>query len=277
MYPESITDAVTLSSGTPMPLLGVGTFRSAPGQETAHSVAAALRIGYRSIDTASMYENEASVSEAILASGIPREDLFVATKVWNDEQGYEETLAAFERSLSRLGLDYLDLYLVHWPVPRLMTGTWRAMEELHASGRARAIGVCNHLIPHLEALLALAEVSPAVDQVEFHPRLQQPALQHFCVQHHIQLEAWAPLMRGGVFQIPEIVEIAERHTKTPAQITLRWIAQKRVVTIPKSIHEERLRENADIFDFALSPTEMDAIDALDSGQRLGRHPDSFSS
>ena len=277
MYPESIADAVILSSGTRMPLLGVGTFRSAPGQETTHSVAAALQIGYRSVDTASMYENEANVGEAILASGIPREELFVASKVWNDEQGYEGTLAAFERSRGRLGLDYLDLYLVHWPVPRLMAGTWRAMEELHASGRARAIGVCNHLIAHLEVLLALAEVVPAVNQVEFHPRLQQPALQQFCVQHRIQVEAWAPLMRGGVFQIPEIVEIAGRHAKTPAQVTLRWMMQKRVVTIPKSVHEERLRENADIFDFELSPAEIDAIDALDSGQRLGRHPDSFSS
>jgi diketogulonate reductase-like aldo/keto reductase len=259
-----------------MPLLGVGTFRSTPGQETASEVRMALEIGYRSIDTASMYDNEKSVGEAIRSSGVPREDLFVATKVWNDEQGYEETLAAFERSLERLGLEYIDLYLVHWPLPRFMARTWQAMEQIHASGRARAIGVCNHLVPHLESLLAIAEVPPAVDQVEFHPRLQQPALQEFCAQHHIQLEAWAPIMRGGVFHIPEIVEIAERHGKSAAQVALRWILQKRIVTIPKSVHEERLRENADVFDFELTPAEMDVMDGLDSGQRIGRHPDSFS-
>ena len=277
MYPESITDAVPLTGGTAMPLLGVGTFRSAPGRETADEVRAALEIGYRSIDTASMYENEESVGKAIRASGIHRDELFVTTKVWNDEQGYEQTLAAFDRSLERLALDYIDLYLVHWPLPRFMTRTWQAMEDLHASGRARAMGVCNHLIPHLEALLAVAKVPPAVNQVEFHPRLQQPALQDFCVQHHIQLEAWAPIMRGGVFHIPEILTIAEGHNKTAAQVTLRWILQKRIVTIPKSVHEERLHENADLFDFELSPAEMDAIDGLDSGQRIGRHPDSWSS
>ena len=275
MYPESITDAVALSSGTNMPLLGVGTFRSAPGHETANEVRLALDIGYRSIDTASMYGNEESVGEAIRESGIPRDELFVATKVWNDEQGYEETLAAFERSLARLGLDYVDLYLVHWPSSRLMAYTWRAMEQLEASGRTRAIGVCNHLVPHLERLLDTAEVPPAVNQVEFHPRLQQPDLQDFCAQRGIQLEAWAPIMRGGVFDIPEIVRIAEFHGKTAAQVTVRWIVQKGIVTIPKSVHEERLRENADIFDFELSASEMDALDALDTGQRIGRHPDTF--
>ena len=276
MYPESITDAVQLTSGESLPLLGVGTFRSAPGDETANEVSAALRIGYRRIDTASMYENESSVGAACRASGIPREELFVATKVWNDEQGYERTLAAFEQSLERLGMDYVDLYLVHWPIPRHMAGTWQAMEELYASRRARSIGVCNHLVHHLEALLAIAGVPPAVNQVEFHPRLQQPALQDFCTTHLIQLESWAPLMRGRVFQIPELVEIAERHGKTAGQVTLRWMVQKRIVTIPKSVHEDRLRENADIFGFELTPAEMDAIDALDSGQRIGRHPDSFT-
>jgi diketogulonate reductase-like aldo/keto reductase len=275
MYPEWITDAVDLTSGTRMPLLGVGTFRSEPGRETADEVSTALRIGYKSIDTASMYRNEESVGQAMRTSGLARDELFVATKVWNDEQGYDETLAAFDRSLARLGLDYVDLYLVHWPLPRLMTRTWHAMEEIFRSGRARAIGVCNHLIPHLESLLSFAEIPPAVNQVEFHPRLQQPALQDFCAQHRIQIEAWAPIMRGGVFKIPQILQIAQEHEKTAAQVTLRWIVQKGLVAIPKSVHEDRLRENADLFDFELSPAQMQEMDALDSGQRIGRHPDSW--
>ena len=210
---------------------------------------------------------------AIRESGVPREEVFVTTKVRNREQGFDSTLAGFERSVTRLGLDYVDLYLVHWPLPVLARGTWLAMEELLGQGRVRAIGVCNHLVNHLEKLLSFANVPPAVNQVEFHPRLQQPELQRFCAAQGVQLEAWAPIMRGGVFHIPEILDIAERHRKTAAQVTIRWILQKGIVTIPKSVHAERIAENAEVFDFALSAEEMAVMDSLDTGERIGAHPD----
>ena len=185
----SLSSTVALENGVEMPLIGLGTYKSAPGAEVEASVAAALRAGYRSIDTASLYANEESIAVAVRSSGVVREDLFIATKVWNDEQGYPDTLAACERSLQRLGTDYLDLYMVHWPLPATLASTWRAMEELYASGKVRAIGVCNHLPHHLEALLKTAEVAPMVDQVEFHPRLQQPGLQAYLAEHDIALEA----------------------------------------------------------------------------------------
>lgn len=275
MIPSSIRDTVTLSNGVEMPVLGFGTYRSAPGGETRHSVLTALEVGYRSIDTAALYENEADVGDAVRESGLPRESVFVATKVWNDDQGYERTLAAFERSYELLDLGYVDLYLVHWAIPALMAGTWRAMEEILASGRTRAIGVCNHMPHHLEALLSLAEAPPTVNQVEFHPRLQLPELQRFCRDHHIALEAWAPIMRGRVAEIPELVEIAGRHGKTPAQVALRWMLQLGVVTIPKSVHESRIRENADLYDFELTAEEMATVAALDTGERLGPDPARF--
>ena len=275
MFPVSMQDSVSLPSDVEMPLLGFGTFKSAPGKETERAVLAALEVGYRSIDTASLYGNEQDVGAAIRASGVPRESIFVATKVWNDDQGYERTLAAFDLSLERLGLDYVDLYLVHWAIPALMAETWRAMQALLGSGRTRAIGVCNHTVHHLEALLALAETPPAVNQVEFHPRLQQPALERYCREQAIALEAWAPIMRGRVAEIPELVEIGARYGKTPAQVSLRWMLQLGVIAIPKSVHEARIRENADVFDFDLSEGEMAAIAALDTGERLGPDPTRF--
>lgn len=256
-----------------MPRLGFGTYKSAPGDETLAAVRAALRIGYRSIDTASLYANEQSVGTALRESGVPRDEVFVTTKVWDTEQGFDSTLEAFERSATRLGLDYLDLYLVHWPIGGLARDTWLAMEELLASGRVLAIGVCNHLVHHLEDLLCFAAVPPAVNQIEFHPRLQQPELQRFCAAEGIALEAWAPIMRGGVFRIPQIAQIAHRHDKTAAQVTIRWVLQKGVIAIPKSVHPERIAENADVFDFELSSEEMVLMDSLDSGERIGPHPD----
>lgn len=273
---HSLRDTVEIAPGVAMPRLGLGTFRSAPGAEVEHEVAWALELGYRGIDTASMYENEEGVGRAVAASGIPRDELFIASKLWNDEQGHDEALAACERSLTRLGTDHLDLYLIHWPLPATTRDTWRALEKLHADGRVRAIGVCNFLVPHLERLLAIADVPPALDQVEHHPRLQQPELREFCAGHGITMQAWAPIMRGGVTQIPEIVEIARVHGKTPAQVTIRWILQHGVTTIPKSVHRERIAENADVYDFALSDAEMAVMDALDRGERLGRDPDSFA-
>lgn len=271
--PRSLADAVEIAEGVLMPRLGFGTYKSAPGEETTSAVRAALRLGYRSVDTASLYGNEQSVGAAIRESGIPRDEVFITTKVWDTEQGFDSTLAAFERSITRLGLDYVDLYLAHWPIPALARDTWLAMEELLGSGRVRAIGVCNHLAHHLEELLDFAEVPPAVNQVEFHPRLQQAQLQQFCALEGIQLEAWAPIMRGGVFRIPEILKIAERHGKTAAQVTIRWVLQKDIVAIPKSVHQTRIVENADVFDFELSAEEMTAFDSLDTGERIGPHPD----
>ena len=272
-HPLTLATTVPIAPGVAMPLLGFGTYKSAPGQEARTSVEAALQLGYRHIDTAALYKNEADVGAAIRHSGIPRDQIFVTTKVWDTDQGYKTTLAAFDRSLAELGTPYIDLYLVHWPKPALAKDTWRAMEHIHASGRAKAIGVCNHLPHHLEALLANATVPPAVNQIEFHPRLQQPDLQAACAQHNITLEAWAPIMRGGVFHIPEILTIAQRHHKSAAQVTLRWILQKRIVAIPKSVHTDRIAQNADLYDFELSPGEMATIDGLDTGQRIGPDPD----
>jgi diketogulonate reductase-like aldo/keto reductase len=273
----SLEDRVPLAGRTTMPRLGLGTYRSEPGAEVEHQVYFGLvEVGYRGLDTAALYANEESVGRAVRASGIPREELFVATKVWNDDQGYETTLAAFDRSLGLLGLEYVDLYLIHWPDPRRMEPTWRAMEEIHASGRARAIGVCNFLIHHLEALCALAEVPPSVDQVEHHPLLAQPALREFCHATGIVMQAWAPVIRGRVFEMPELVAIGDAHGKTAAQVSIRWILQHGVTTIPKSVHEERTRQNADVFDFELSEDEMGRIDALDEHERIGPDPDLFA-
>ena len=273
---RSLTDTVEIAPGIHMPRLGLGTFRSQPGAEVEHEVTWALELGYRGLDTAAMYGNEDGVGRAIAASGVPRRDLFVATKVWNDDQGYDSTLAACERSMERLGLDYVDLYLIHWPLLPSIRETWRAMQKLRSDRRVRAIGVCNFLVPHLEELLAFADIPPAVDQVEHHPRLQQPDLRGFCASNGITMQAWAPIMRGGVARIPEIVEIAQAHGKTPAQVTLRWILQHGVTTIPKSVRRERIAENADVYDFELTDGEMAAIDDLDRGERLGRDPDKIA-
>ena len=277
-YPPiaSIADRVPLSNGTAMPRLGLGTYRAEPGHDVEHEVVVALGLGYRGIDTASLYRNEEGVGRAVRAGSVPREELFVATKVGNEEQGYESTLAAFERSLGRLEMDYVDLYLIHWPRRTLMADTWKAMEEIYASGRARAIGVCNFLVHHLEALAALGTIPPMVDQVEHHPRLQQPALREFCRANGIAMQAWAPIMRGRVFQIPELAQIGERHGVTAAQVSIRWILQHGVTTIPKSIHDERIRENADVFGFELTDAEMAAIDILDERQRIGPDPDRYA-
>lgn len=274
---HGLSSTVTLADGVEMPTLGLGTYKAADGEEVERAVATALEVGYRHVDTASLYGNERGVGRAIRESGVDRQDVFVTTKVWNTEQGYGPTLEALEGSLERLGLDHVDLYLVHWPIPRLMADTWRAMEELKTSGRTRTIGVCNHLVHHLRLLLSTASDAPQVDQCEFHPRLQQKELVDFCAGEGIAFEAWAPIMRGRVLDIPEIVEVGEHHGKTAAQVTLAWILQKRMLTIPKSVHEERIRENADVFDLRLTEEEVALLDSLDRGERLGPDPDSFGS
>ncbi|MDZ4168307.1 MAG: aldo/keto reductase [Coriobacteriia bacterium] len=258
-----------------MPRLGFGTYKSPMG-EVEHAVEFALRGGYRSVDTASLYGNEEGVGAGIRASGVPRDELFVTTKVWNDEQGFDGTREALARSLERLGLGYLDLYLVHWPVQQHLAGTWRAMESLLAEGRTRAIGVCNFLPHHLDALLAIAEVPPAVDQVEFHPWLQQPGLQAYLTEHDMTLEAWAPLMKGRIGEEPIIVDIAARHGVSPAQVAVRWILQLGYVTIPKSVHDERIQTNRDVFGFELTDDDMVAIAGADRGFRLGPDPDVYA-
>jgi diketogulonate reductase-like aldo/keto reductase len=273
---RSLEDRLEIAPGVQMARLGLGTYKSAEGPDVEGEISYGLELGYRHIDTAALYGNERGVGRALRASGLARETVTVATKVWNSDQGYESTLRAFDASLERLGLEYVDLYLVHWPMPRLMRETWRAMEEIHASGRARAIGVCNFLVHHLEELASFAEVPPVLDQVEHHVRLQQPDLRGYCEEHGITLQAWAPIMRGRVGEISELAEIARTHGKTPAQVAIRWILQHGVTTIPKSVHRERVAENADVYDFELTPEEMTVLDALDRGERIGGHPDQFA-
>jgi len=276
MAVQHIADAAVLANGVHMPWLGLGVYKAKEGEEVEQAVKAALRIGYRSIDTAAFYGNEEGVGRAVRESGIPREEIFITTKVWNSDQGYERTLAAFEASLQRLGMEYVDLYLIHWPVKGKYKETWRALETLYKEGKARAIGVSNFQVHHLEDLMADAEIKPMVNQVEFHPFLTQEKLRDFCRREGIQLEAWSPLMRGEVVNVPEIVELAEKYGKTPAQIVLRWDLQHGVVTIPKSVREARIRENADLFDFELSAEDMAKLDALNRNHRFGPDPDNFN-
>src|SRR5579875_2931424 len=258
-----------------MPWLGLGVYKAKAGEEVERAVSAALRAGYRSIDTAAFYQNEDGVGKAVKESEIAREDLFITTKVWNTDQGYDSTLKAFEESRKKLDLEYLDLYLIHWPVKSKYKETWRALEKLYKDGLVRAIGVSNFHIHHLEDLMAESEVTPMVNQVEFHPRLFQKELLSFCKQQEIQLEAWSPLMRGELFENTTIVELAHKHKKTPAQIVLRWDLQHGVVTIPKSVHEHRIKENAEIFDFELTSDDMQKMDELHIGKRVGPDPDNF--
>lgn len=270
-----ISDATTLHNGVKMPWLGLGVLRTPEGETVEKAVQWALEAGYRSIDTASVYENEVGVGRALKQAALPREDVFVTSKVWNTDQGYDTTLRAFEASLKRLDLDYLDLYLIHWLVKDKFRETWRALETLYDSGQVRAIGVSNFLIHHLESLLETAQIVPMVNQVEFHPYLQQPDLQAFCWKCRIQLEAWRPIMKGRVMQIPELAALGKKYGKNPVQITLRWILQRGIVAIPKSAQKQRIRENADIFDFDIEADDLTLIDRLDRNERLGADPDNF--
>ena len=269
------TTVVALSNGVNIPLVGLGVFKLEEGEEVSNSVLWALEAGYRSVDTAKVYGNERGVGKAIKQSGIPRDQLFLTTKVWNSDQGYDETLRAFDKSLELLGEEYVDLYLVHWPVKGKYVETWKALEALYKEGRVRSVGVSNFLQHHLEDVLERSSLVPMVNQIEFHPRLQQPSLQAFCKKHNIQLEAWSPIMKGRVVDIPELNEIGARYNKNAVQVTLRWLLQKDIVSIPKSARKQRIESNIEIFDFALSSAEMELIHSLDAGERIGPDPDNF--
>jgi diketogulonate reductase-like aldo/keto reductase len=274
--PKHITDYTILNNNVKMPWLGLGVWKTKEGEEVEHAVKSAIKQGYRSIDTAAVYNNEIGVGNAIKASEVLRKDLFITTKVWNADQGYKSTLKAFEVSRRKLGLEYLDLYLIHWAVKGKYKDTWRALEKLYEDGLVRAIGVSNFQISHLEDLLSNSKVVPAVNQVEYHPRLAQVELLDFSKRNGIQLEAWSPLMQGQLLTHPKIVELSEAYKKTPSQIILRWDLQHGVVTIPKSIRAERIAENANIFDFELSNADIDLLDGLNLNERKGPDPDHFN-
>ena len=268
--------ALALRDGVEIPQLGFGVFQVPPA-ETQGVVEEALAAGYRHVDTAAAYENEAGVGAALGASGLARDEVFVTTKLWNDHQGYDSTMRAFNLSLERLGLDYVDLYLIHWPVPSRdrYLDTWRAFERIQGEGGARSIGVSNFRVEDLERLRAEAETQPTVNQIELHPRLQQAELRAWHSDHGIATEAWSPLAQARVLGSSTIEAIAASHGRTPAQVVLRWHLQLGNVVIPKSVTPERIHENSEIFDFELSEDDMDAIERLDAGERTGPDPSAF--
>lgn len=272
---ESMRDCVTLNNGVKMPWLGFGVFEIPEGEEVEAAVLHALEAGYRSIDTAGMYGNEAGVGRAIRCSGIPREDIFITTKVANKRQGFEETLAAFSDSLKLLEMEYVDLYLIHRAVKGKYPDTWRALEKVYREGYTRSIGVSNFFIHHLEDIRQISDIVPVVNQVEYHPYLTEAELHNYCREHSICLEAWSPLVRGQIFEDEVIAEIAGRYGKTMAQVVLRWDLQNEVITIPRSTKKARILENADIFDFRLSSEDMERINALNRDRRIGPNPDNY--
>lgn len=260
---HTITSTATLNNKTIMPWFGLGTFLSEVGKTTQDAVRWALEAGYRHIDTARIYNNEEDVGMAIVESGVPRGDIFVTTKVWNDDQGYESTLKAFEDSLNRLKMDYVDLYLIHWPVPGLRNETWRALVKLQETGKARAIGVSNFMIRHLEELLSSTTVVPAVNQIETSPFIQRKPLVEYCKKCGILVESYSTMSRGKRMNDERLAAIGKKYGKTVPQVMLRWALQSEMVIIPKSVHQERIIENADIFDFEISAADMAAINAMD--------------
>lgn len=271
----------SLRNSTQIPAIGFGTFRTPAGTETEQSVQKAIEAGYRLIDCAAVYQNEKSVGNALSRSGVAREELFITSKLWNDEKGYEETLAAFQQTLDDLQLDYLDLYLIHWPIARASKNrwqeanseSWKAFETLYEQGKVKAIGVSNFLPHHLNPLLATAKIKPMVNQIEFHPGMMQAETVEFCKQHDIFIEAWAPFSNGQMLNLPVLKEIANRYQKSIAQICLRWIIQKGIVPLPKSVTPERIYENLQVFDFELNVEDVEKIDHMTNCGGSGLHPD----
>ncbi|GGY37882.1 oxidoreductase [Streptomyces omiyaensis] len=277
MSTDSKVPSVILNNGVAMPQLGFGVWQ-VPDDEAVKAVATALEAGYRSIDTAAVYANERGTGQALAASGIPREELFVTTKLWNSDQGHDAALHAFDTSLDRLGLDYVDLYLIHWPLPAKDTyvDTYRALEKILSEGRAKAIGVSNFLPEHLERLVAETSVVPAVNQIELHPQLAQAEARALHARLGVATEAWSPLGQGrGLLDVPALVAVARKHDRTPAQVVLRWHLQLGNVVIPKSVTPSRIRENIEVFDFELDAEDVAALAALDEGRRLGPDPAEF--
>ncbi len=265
-----------LYNGVEMPWLGLGVHRAGSGSEVIAAIQCALQAGYRSIDTATYYQNEHRVGEAVIESGVAREEIFLTTKVWNSDQGYHSTIKVFETSLEKLQTNYLDLYLIHWPQTGTTFETWKAMEELYEKGQIRAIGVCNFLIPHLKRLMENSRIKPMINQFEFHPELVQPELLKFCRENQIQPEAWRPIMKGRVNEIELLQKLSAKYQKSPVQIVLRWDIQKGVVTIPKSVTPERIISNAAVFDFELAEEDVALIDKLDRNVRMGEDPNQIT-
>lgn len=265
---------VTLHNGVEMPIIGLGVWKVEDAVAES-AVRQAIEAGYRAIDTAAAYGNEAGVGRGIAASGVAREKIFVTTKIWNSNQGYEQALAAFDDSRKKLDMDVVDLLLVHWPVKGKYTDTWKALEHIYSKGQARAIGVSNFQPHHLEDIAAISEITPMINQVEFHPLLTQEPLRDYCAQHSIQLTAWSPLMQGNL-DLPILQQIGAKYNKSAAQVVLRWDIQNGVVTIPKTTTPSRFIENANIFDFELTNEEMSQISALNQNKRFGADPDNFN-
>ncbi len=278
---KSLKDTYTLSNGVKIPIIGFGTWRTPDGEVAVSSVTEAIKQGYRHIDTAAIYGNEVSVGKAIKEAGIPREELFITSKLWNSEHGYESTLNAFEETMKKLGLEYLDLYLIHWPVPKIhredwkeaTLATWKAFEKLYKEGKIKAIGVSNFKVHHLENLINNAEIKPMVDQIEFHPSNLQEDIVNFCRDNNILVEAWSPLASGEVFKVPELKTIAEGYNKSVAQLVIRWVMQKGILPLPKSITPERIKSNGAVFDFEISHKDMERIDSITSCKGSGMDPD----
>lgn len=275
---QTSVPGIRLNDGHEIPQLGFGVFLVDP-PETERIVADALEVGYRHIDTARIYDNEEGVGRALAASGVPRDELYITTKLWNSDQGKQSALDAFDASLDRLGLDYVDLYLIHWPVPAKdrYVESWKALEQIRESGRARSIGVSNFLVPHLQRLIDETGVVPAIDQIELHPAHQQPETAAFAAEHGIAIESWGPLGQGKypLLEMPEVTDAAAAHDKTPAQVVIRWHLQQGTIVFPKSSRRERMAENFDVFDFELSDTEMQRITGLERAGRVGPDPAHF--
>ncbi|MDR2982842.1 MAG: aldo/keto reductase [Puniceicoccales bacterium] len=267
---------LSLNDKTSIPQFGLGTWQ-VPNEQVPVAVAAAWESGYRAIDTAAIYQNETGVGEGLRRLAIPRDKIYITTKLWNADQGYDSTLKAMDTSLAKLGLDYVDLYLIHWPLPKRnrYLDTWKALIKLKESGKAKSIGVSNFTIPHLQRVINETGITPSVNQIELHPQLAQKEMRAFHAQHGIVTESWSPLAQGNLLTNETIVGIARKHNKTAAQVILRWHIENGLVVIPKSVNPARIKENIAIFDFQLTPEDMSAIDQLDTGKRFGSHPDVF--
>ncbi len=279
-----LNDCYTLHNGVKIPCIGFGTWQIPNGEAATTIVKEAIACGYRHIDTASAYENEESVGKAVRESGVPREQLFITSKLWNSDHGYDNALRAFDMSLKRLDMEYLDLYLIHWPVPvnqktdyiQLNRETWRAFEKLYREGRVKAIGVSNFMVHHLQEILEGSEVKPMVNQIELHPEYTQQEVVEFCKNSNILIEAWSPLMQGRIFQLPLVRELAEKYGRSVSQIAVRWFVQKGIIPLPKASGKEHILQNADVFGFELQKEDMDKLDALKGIGRIGPDPDNIN-